>query len=514
MKKKLAAFLCGVMCVTAFTGCSTDELAYLKMSSDMIDAMEVCAIEGTMQADVDFDALYDFGIAASEAINGEGYAVVPEEQVISGKKALTVDYEMNMNLDALEYDMAFDVQFEGREYDLGKMYYSLNQGVFVTGDTLWGIYELAGDVAKDYKESYILSEAFGKDLKALLAESPYIELASVSDLTGVEAGAVIPEDGMKGLYDSTFTFYEELLKGFETGMLHKVDGGYQIKADGKSVAELLVKLLQFFAENPDQMLDAAETYFMQVLDVMPVGTAADTEMAKEEMKALFAEAKASKEELAELCKELAALLEEGVKDEGAAMLLESIQYEATVKKMGESYASTAIYGLQHGKQAVCTLKTDAVMKPAAVTIAFPEKGVSVEELTEKLAELENKYNPITGVSVKWGWFGDNTSAEISIKRSVAEGAYFYGGYNWSDLIIEDGRAYLPLRMIAEMLGEEVGWENSTKTPYVMKDGQRFDMKGKLQEGRAYVGIRDFEKMGYTVTYTKAEDGLKVAEILK
>ena len=34
MKKKLAALLCGVMCVGAFSGCSTDELGYLKMAAN------------------------------------------------------------------------------------------------------------------------------------------------------------------------------------------------------------------------------------------------------------------------------------------------------------------------------------------------------------------------------------------------------------------------------------------------------------------------------------------------
>ena len=42
MKKKLAALLCGVMCVTAFTGCSRTELAYLKMSKDLMDTMSSC----------------------------------------------------------------------------------------------------------------------------------------------------------------------------------------------------------------------------------------------------------------------------------------------------------------------------------------------------------------------------------------------------------------------------------------------------------------------------------------
>ena len=138
-------------------------------------------------------------------------------------------------------------------------------------------------------------------------------------------------------------------------------------------------------------------------------------------------------------------------------------------------------------------------------IFFPARSMTLDELKGNLADLENKYNPVTGVSVTWGSFGENEYADIITMRSLDEVVYFHSGYNWSEIIIENGRAYLPLRVITESLGEEVGWENSTKTPYVMQNGERIDMKGKLQDDRAFVGIRDFEKLGYTVTYTFHKD---------
>ena len=60
MKKKLAVLLCSVLCVSAFTGCSRTELAYLQMSQDLMNTMSSCVVEGSVQADVDFDALYEF----------------------------------------------------------------------------------------------------------------------------------------------------------------------------------------------------------------------------------------------------------------------------------------------------------------------------------------------------------------------------------------------------------------------------------------------------------------------
>ena len=137
MKRKLAALLCSVMCISAFTGCSTTEMAYLNMSRAMIDSMTSCAVDGTMQADIDFDGLNDFSKDMTETLYGEGYGT---ETGLTGKKSLKVDYDMNLNLEAMEYDMSFDVIYDGKTIDLGKMYYSLEKGVYVTSDTLWGVY--------------------------------------------------------------------------------------------------------------------------------------------------------------------------------------------------------------------------------------------------------------------------------------------------------------------------------------------------------------------------------------
>lgn len=504
MKKKLAALLCGVMCVTAFTGCSSTELAYLKMSSDLMDTMSACTVEGTMQADIDFDALQDF---SDDVAKATGVKPGPEEFAengLSGKKSLKVDYDMNMNIDTLEYDMAFDVAYGGKTYDLGKMYYSLDKGVFVTSDTLWGVYQIACSMT-DNKDQYVMSDAFAKDFKAVLAEDRYIELVSVEQMTGVDMDEVMPEQNMTELYDAVFTFYEDVLDGFETGMIKEINSGYQIEADGREVAQLLADLLHFVAANPEQVIDATETYMMAVMDSVEAGTPEETAAAKAEMAALFAQARASQDDFVMAADQFGYIIKGMMQDPGVAMMLDSFKYVATVKKAGDSFDSVAAYTVKHEGKNVCKLVTDSVMKKADVQIDFPASGMTADELNEKLAKLEDKYNPVKGVSVTWGMYGETEYADIHTMRSVAEGTFFSSNYNWSEIIIEDGRAYLPLRMIAETLGEKVGWEKDTKTPYVWMDGQRIAMKGKLQGDRAFVGIRDFEKLGYTVTYMSHKD---------
>lgn len=504
MKKKLAALLCGVMCVGAFTGCSTSELGYLKMGKDIMDTMQTCKVEGTMQADVDFNALEGFVADVTNAADADMVATVGE--LPDGKKSVQVDYDMNMDLDKMNYDVSFDVKYEGKNYDMGTMYYSLTDGVVVTTDTLLGAYQLAGAVDEN-SDSYVFSDAFARDFKAALGQQKYISLLSAEDLTGVDMSEVAPEDGFGDLYDAVFTFYEDVFKGFETGMVKPISGGYEIKADGQDVAQLLINLLDFVGKNPEQVLNATEAYMMAVMD--------STEATAEEraqLKEAFAELKASQQDFVDGASDLSALLKEIVKEQSVATVLNSFSCEGQIKKITDGYHSTAQYAVTHKGKNVAKVTTDSTTKKSAVQITVPKGGITLDDLQDKMTKLENKYNPVTGVTMTWGWDGDNENADLQATRKDA--AFFGNDYDYTELIVKNGRAYLPLRAICDMLGENVGWENATKTPYVMQNGKRVDMKGLLQDGRAFVGVRTFEKLGYTVTYTPLEDGVKTVEIAK
>ena len=175
----------------------------------------------------------------------------------------SMDYDMNLDMDTMKYDMSFDVNYEGKKYDLGTVYYSLADGIVVTTDTLLGAYQLAGAV-EEKNDSYLFTEAFARDFKAALGQQKYITLISAEDMTGVDMEGV----SMSGLQDAVFTFYEDVFKGFETGMVKKISGGYAIQADGQQVAQLMINMLDFIGKNPEQVLNATEAYMMTVMDSM------------------------------------------------------------------------------------------------------------------------------------------------------------------------------------------------------------------------------------------------------
>ena len=418
-----------------------------------------------------------------------------------GRKTMQMDYDMNLDMDTMKYDMSFDVNYEGKKYDLGTVYYSLTDGVVVTTDTLLGAYQLAGAV-EEKNDSYLFTEAFARDFKAALGQQKYITLISAEDMTGVDMEGV----SMSGLQDAVFTFYEDVFKGFETGMVKKISGGYAIQADGQQVAQLMINMLDFIGKNPEQVLNATEAYMMTVMDSMNV-SAED----KAQIKEGFAELKASEQDFVDGASDLSAMLKEIVKEPSISMVLDSFKYNAEVKQLAEGFRSTEVYDVTHNGKRVAKITTDSTMMSSNETVTIPNGGMKLEELQNQMARLENKYNPVVGVIATWGWGGDN---EASLQANRKEGSAVFGGnYDYTDLVVKNGRAYLPLRDICDMLGEDVGWEKATKTAYVMQNGKRVNMNVLLQDGKAFVGVRAFEQLGYTVTYTLQEDE-KMVEIMK
>ena len=402
----------------------------------------------------------------------------------------------------MQYDMSFDVNYEGKDYDLGTIYYSLTDGIVMTADTLLGTYQLAGAVEEN-SDSYVFSDGFAKDLKELLGQQKYITIVSAEDMTGVD----LENSSVSGLTDAVFTFYEEVCKGFETGMVKPINGGYAIQADGQEAAQLLIRLLDFIGKNPAQVLDATERYMMAVMD----GTGADAAQ-KAEMQAGFAELKASQQDFVEAAGDLSAMLEEIVKMQSVSMVLDSFRYDAEVKKSGDAFRSTALFDVTHKGKNVAKVTTDSTMKNSAESVVIPRNGIALQELQDKLANLENKYNPVIGAEMTW--HSDEEYANLQAIRKKEGNTLFGSDYAYAELLVKNGRAYLPLRTLCDMLGEEVAWERAEKTAYVTQNGKRVAMNGLIQDGSAFVNVRSFEKLGYTVDYTSSEDGARMVTLTK
>ncbi len=511
MRKKIAALLCAVMCVAAFTGCSTTELGYLQMSADLLNKMEVCEASGKVNIDLDVDAMKEYVADISKA-NGYTDEMIDESlqdlQDFKGKKSVVLDYAIKMDMNNLDYYLDMDVTYGGKKYDMGDMYYALKDGIYVSGTTMWGVYQLVADMAEADDTSYILDENYAKELKAALDQSKYIKVLSMDELglTDEEVAQIVPEGGFGDLYASVMDFYKNAFSGFTTNMVSEVSGGYKIQADGKAVAQLLVDLLDYVGNNPDTVLAATTTYMMDVMKVM--------NSSQEDMDAFKAEMDAAKEDTASIkaaTDSMKVMLQQAIASPAVSKVLNSFAYEATITKAGAGYNSKETFGITNGSKSVLKVTSTGNVKAGSGKVVVPATSISNDDFGVKMAALDGKYNPVTGVTVLWGWEGDS---EAMLTMDRAQDSFF--GSTTDDVtefVEKDGRVYLPLRVICEALGETVEWNNAEKTAYIVRADGKTAMKGIVQDGKSYISVRDFEKLGYTVDYQTVDD-LKQVTVTK
>lgn len=108
------------------------------------------------------------------------------------------------------------------------------------------------------------------------------------------------------------------------------------------------------------------------------------------------------------------------------------------------------------------------------------------------------------IAMKITWEGESGEADVYVRPAdsdvtdTPDGKYdFYNIY---------GSMYLPMRKICERLGEIVDWDPVLGRAYVVRGEEKIDMTGVLKEGKTFIKIRDFEKLGYLVDYYEDEDG--------
>ncbi|MDD3394942.1 MAG: stalk domain-containing protein [Anaerotignum sp.] len=512
MRKKVAALLCAVMCIGAFTGCSSTELGYLQMSADMFNKMEVCEASGTVNVDLDVDAMKEYVADVSKAA---GYtdemtqASLQELEGFKGKESVAVDYSLKMDMDTLTYYLDMNVTYKGKKYDMGDMYYSMTDGVFVSGNTIWGTYELTKDMMGTDEKSYLSDGNFAKELKTALDQSKYICLISMDELglTEEEMKEIVPEGGFGNLYTSAIEFYKNAFSGFTTNMVSQVSGGYKIQAGGQEVAKLFVNLLDYIGNNPDTVLAATTTYMMDVMKTM--------NSSEEEMAAFKAEMDAAKADTASIkaaTDEMKTMLQQSIAEPSVSKVLDSFAYEATVTKSGAGLNTKEAYSITNGSKSVLKVTSNGTVKAGSGKVVVPATSTSTADFEAKMSALTEKYNPVTAVTALWGWEGDS---EAMLTKERAEESFLSqdGDIDFAEYVVADGRVYLPLRVICEAMGETVEWNNAEKVAYIVHADGKTAMKGIIQDGTSFVSVRDFEKLGYTVEYQTVDD-LKQVTVTK
>lgn len=479
MKKKLTILLSILMVSTSLTGCSQAERGYLNMSKQIASSSEYQTI-GSFSCEIDFDALAALADQAAEQFmeedaygSGMSAGNAFSEVGLTGTKKIEAHYNMIVDMKSTTAIWAdFDLEFDGKAYKMGDLYFDMVKGLYVSKDLLIGIYDLSRDLNPKGWDSYFYSDEYRNELLKALEGSEYVSY-DISEEQNAEIAAEIETISLynKESYEAAYQFIESAFSGFTTGIVSQTKDGYKISLSGKQGKKLMAEMLQYLADNTGNIMDAYKEYASVTMKNMPGLTEEEKTAANDEFEEIF-----SQNNKILVSSYLAMAKQMFVESDKARYIdfINGFQYEAALKKSGNKYVSLQEATLKDGKKTIFAFNSQSEIMIEQGTVALPalpEAKVSFDDMSDAIDTIENKYNPVATATIEW-WNDDYESAKL----------------------------YVPMRSILENLGEQVAWNPNEKKAYVVRSDKQIEMTGIKKNGVTYIKVKDFEKLGYTVSY--------------
>ena len=545
MRRKIALILSMLMITLAFTGCSQAELGYLQMNRDIMNGLSKSTAIGSVDFEVDAEDLREFvHNVAKEAGADEATLITISDYMrvyfgLEGKTTATLDYKISCDSVALGTEVELQLKYNDKSYDLGKSYFDMEEGYFISTKAVVGLYSVVKDIfgekrvalsadpeyekaliAEFLKADHIVIPTQGmdglspKEVKNLYGEMRYktlynavlnmvTSMQDTVDLSPKEVKSLYSNMKYKAVYNAALNMYENAFDGFSTNMVTETNGGYEVNVNGQQIAAMLVELLGYAAENVDSVTKAYFDFRVAVTETV------DKEWFEKEdrfrdLDLLYKTY--MPEDLAQALKEDILWVQQGLQmalgQTGVCTALEAMSYETSIIKNGKDYVAKETFVIDYKGRTAIRLISSVTTSPTTKSVVLPTASATLAQVEEALRPIESRYNPVNGAKITWGW-GDANGAAIFDLR--AEPALYRRGYTETTYQMVDNRIYLPLRTICDVLYETVIWDQASKTASVGTGIGAVEMEGIIVDGRTFIKARDFEKLGYTVEFTVSID---------
>lgn len=472
-KKTISLILIGLMLILTLTGCGTTELGYLSLSKEIGNTTQY---EFTNHTELEI----------SSTVAGEDYNIDFNVEGEANIEDLNYMY-MNLNVMLKVNDM-------GNELPIN--FIISNNKVYVSKNAILEAIKLQEKLDETKENPKVIDALYNVELK----DTQYIMVSDLNDYyNGVEY-----KTNYKDMYDSALTYITSAFKGFDSRLVSKINNGYSIVLTPESTFEFIERLITYVSNNRELVFDETVKYIENIYDDINIKeleglTEADKDLVIEELKA-------SRQEFYEFLDEAVLFIESEEFKSYENMFDRSI-FKEDIYKKGSSYVQDIQGELVFEDVIIGNVKTSTEITSADVMIKqITDKSITVDELENLFNKTENRVNPVNKMELSW--YQDSYNADINKYR-------LDGGTEWDyqDYALIDSRVYLPLRYIGESFGEEVDWDNANKKAYVIRGNEKIDMTGVLINNTTMVKVRDFEKLGYKISYSNV-DGYSTATIIK
>lgn len=498
MKKFITTLLIGLMLLT-MVSCSSEEISMYSLMSEM-SRLDIVESSNIISVSLDQESIAE----TLESIPPE-----LEELKKTFASGFEIKYTSKLKKKTLEYEVAIELKNKG-EKEFRKVTTVIGNGTttyiklddlleFVKPYAVWNdpviektiddIITKVGyvkidlnDLKYDPYSSYETYD-FNSDDESYEAYNPYDSDYLSEKLTSEKEIKLIDEflDTIKDAY-----------KDFSFEIITKKGNGYELELKPKDIKAIYLKIVKYTTENIDQIASKL-TDKVNSMDDEQMKTLSEVygaEIQKEEVVSGIEDFKAQvKETTSEEIEEIEndTTFDEDLKN------IEGSYLKYYVGKTGEGcYESISDLFIQYEDEYSSKIS-------ANITISSETKALADFKLVEPLKfttveELKDIVYSTVPVKAKKVKVNLNTE-DADIKYNNGEEENIEMQY-----INKEGYNYLPLRKIGETLGEEVKWDDAKKEAYVVVDGERIVMNGLNKDGRTYVKVRDFEKLGYYIDW--------------
>jgi hypothetical protein len=458
VKRTISFMLSLVMLLSVLTGCSTNELGYLSLSRELA-ALTQFSFENTTNIEV------------TEDVAGEDYNAAIN---LNGKANLD-----DLNSIYMDLDVTFSIN--GVESTEPINFIIADNNVYASKNMVLQIITFDEMLNGEATESVeVINDFYNNSLK----DVEYILLSDLGEMESIEY-----ETDYKEMQDDAIDYITTAFKGFDSKLITKINGGYSVELTSQSALEFVERLIVYVSEHREHVFDETLKYVENLYN--------NTEfegMTSEDKEEIIAELEASRQDFYDFLDEAVMILET---DELASLeeLVRGSSIKQDVVKTGTTYKENSSVEIVFEGVSMGNLSSETLVIPENVEkTSVTENVMTIEEAESMYEKTENKINPAQTMQLMW--YADGYDLDVDITRKSGK-----TDWNTQPYTIIENRVYLPLRYIGETFGEEVYWDNDARKAYVIRGNEKIDMTGVIVESRTMVKVRDFEKLGYKITYT-------------
>jgi hypothetical protein len=464
--KLLAVFIALILAVTLTTGCSQEEMELLQLTIEM---SEIPVYEASGEVSI---ALQGIPVSSTDTLTDTLIAKLLEKGI-----TLKFNGKLDQEKGLRDVTISYVDEVSGNEQIFTRIIVSENI-LYLKIDELYHLINLV-----DPENS--------NRFKMIYEDVEYISLTPAEHLASLEDPEEEPD-----FTDTTFKLKEfntsglkilrglpEVFPNYSSELIIKNGNTYTFAASGTQTAEFVFSLIEYCINNITDLEKGVISFINNLTDEEMIawdldpqqktGYLMDLEMATLDIME-------NKELYLQDINDLQIQLQD---KEIQAKLNEFFKIRCSISKTEQdTYKTNFALAVNNSEEQLSLLLTgtEQYKKTSPFTITFPTTGVI--SYTEALNRLDK-------------------SIEIQVDNKV----YTYTDTNGStqgniEVKNIENQTYLPMRQIAQLFGEKVGWDAVNSQAYVLRGNQKIFLTGIVIDGNTYIKTREFTKLDYEVSW--------------